>query len=129
MAFIFPPFPPLCISLCTPLRPLEDFIGKRQGSNFPDDKPNPSHICRTTLHMHHSIAESPPKNLEKKRRNVMYIKSYLRVMVTKGVAIVPKFLHLSSSDGTTILSPFSPYVSLLMPTMWNFSWQKKPPWM
>ena len=33
-----------------------------------------------------------------------------------------KGLHLSSTAGTTTLSPFSPYAYLLMPTMRNFSW-------
>ena len=43
----------------------------------------------------------------------------------EGVGMVPNILHLSSTYGTKILSPFSLYASLLMPTMWNFSWWKK----
>ena len=31
------------------------------------------------------------------------------------------FLHLSSTADATTMSPFSPYASLIMPTMWNFS--------
>ena len=52
----------------------------------------------------------------------MNIKSSLRVMVMERMAMVPKFLHLYSTSGTTIMSQFSHYASLLMPTMWNFSW-------
>ena len=40
----------------------------------------------------------------------------------EGVAMVHFFLHISSTAGTKTLSPFSPYASLLMPTMWNFVW-------
>ena len=46
----------------------------------------------------------------------------VRVMVMEGMAMVPNILHLYSTSGTTILLIFSPYASLLMPTMWNFSW-------
>ena len=46
-------------------------------------------------------------------------------MVMEGMAEVPKFLHLSSTAGTTIVSPFSSYTSLLMTNMWYFSWRKK----
>ena len=42
----------------------------------------------------------------------------------EGMVIVPKILHISSTAGTTTLSSFSPYASLLMPTMWNLSWRK-----
>ena len=42
------------------------------------------------------------------------------------MAMAPKLLHISSTAGTKILSPISPYASMLMPTMWNFSWLKKP---
>ena len=52
-------------------------------------------------------------------------KSDLRVMVMEVVAIVPKFLHIYSNTDTRILLPFSPYASLLMTTIWNFSWRKK----
>ena len=47
----------------------------------------------------------------------MNIKLALRVMVMEGMEIVPKHLQLSSTSGTTILSPFSPYASLLVPTV------------
>ena len=40
----------------------------------------------------------------------------------EGMAMITKFLHLYSIDATTILSPFSPYDSLLMTTVWHFSW-------
>ena len=49
-------------------------------------------------------------------------KSALRVTVVEGMAMVPKLLHISSTSGTTILLPFFPYASFLMPTMWKFSW-------
>ena len=49
-------------------------------------------------------------------------KSALRVMEMEGVGMVPTFLHISSTAGTTIMSPFSSYASLLMPAMWNFIW-------
>ena len=52
----------------------------------------------------------------------MNIKPALRMMVMEGLEMVPKFLHLSSTDGTTIMLPFSPYTFLLMPNMWHFSW-------
>ena len=48
-------------------------------------------------------------------------KSYLRVMVMEGMEMVPNILYLYSTSGTTILSPFSPYASLLIPTMWHLS--------
>ena len=48
----------------------------------------------------------------------------LRAMVMEGMAMVPNILHLFSTDGTTIMSPFSPYASFLMTTMWDFSWLK-----
>ena len=50
-------------------------------------------------------------------------KSDLRVMimVMEEIPMVPKCLHLSSTDGATNLSLVSPYASLLMPTMWHFS--------
>ena len=49
-------------------------------------------------------------------------KSAFRVMVMEGMAMVPSIYHLSSTAGTEIMLPFSPYESLLMSTMWNFSW-------
>ena len=52
----------------------------------------------------------------------MKIRSDIRVMLMEGVEMLPKFLHISSTSGTTTLLPFSPYASLLMPTMWNLSW-------
>ena len=52
----------------------------------------------------------------------MNSQSVLRVLVMEGVEMMSKFLHLSSTAGTTTLSPFSSYASLLVPTMWNFSW-------
>ena len=52
----------------------------------------------------------------------MNIKSYLRVMVMERVIMVPNLLRISSTAGTTIMSPFYPYTSLLIPNMWNFSW-------
>ena len=55
----------------------------------------------------------------------MNIKSYLRVMLMEGVAMVPEFLHLSSTAGATTLSQIPPYASLLMPNMWHFSWEKR----
>ena len=33
-----------------------------------------------------------------------------------------KLLHIYSTAGTTILSLFYTYASLLMPIMWHFSW-------
>ena len=51
-------------------------------------------------------------------------KSDLRVMVMEGMKIAPKVLQILSTAGATILSPLSPYDSLLMPNMWYFSWQK-----
>ena len=55
----------------------------------------------------------------------MNVKPYLRVMVKEGMAMITKFLHLYSIDATTILSPFSPYDSLLMPSMWISAGEKK----
>ena len=52
----------------------------------------------------------------------MNSKPYFRVMEMEGMEIVPIFLHHSSTPVTTTLSPFSPYASLLMHTMWHFSW-------
>ena len=49
-------------------------------------------------------------------------KSDLRVMVMEGMEMGPNILLLYSTAGTKIMLTFSPYVSLLMPTMWNFSW-------
>ena len=49
-------------------------------------------------------------------------KSAFRAIAMEGVEMAPKLLHLSSTASTEILSPFSPYVSLLIPTMWHFSW-------
>ena len=49
-------------------------------------------------------------------------KSALRVIVMEGMTLVPKLLHISFTDGNTIMSPFSPYASLLMPTMWHSRW-------
>ena len=51
-------------------------------------------------------------------------KSSLGVMIMEGVSMVTKILHLSSTAGNTAMSPFNPYAYLIMPTMWNFSWQK-----
>ena len=48
-------------------------------------------------------------------------KSALRVLVMKEMAMVPNISHPSYTAGTTILSPFSLYASLLMPIMWTFS--------
>ena len=39
----------------------------------------------------------------------------------EGMEMVTNVLHLSSADGATTLYILSPYTSLLMPTMWNFS--------
>ena len=52
----------------------------------------------------------------------MNIRSDLRVMLMEGVEMLPNFLHISPTAVNTTLLPFSPYASLLMPTMWNFSW-------
>ena len=52
----------------------------------------------------------------------MNSKSVLMEMVMKVRAMVPEYLHLYCTAGTTTLSSFSPYTSLLMPTMWYFSW-------
>ena len=49
-------------------------------------------------------------------------KSALRVMVMEGMAMVPSIYDPYSTAVTTIMLPFSPYASLLMPTMWNFRW-------
>ena len=48
-------------------------------------------------------------------------KSALRVMVMEGITMVPNIFRISSTDGTPILSPFSPYASLLVTNMWYFS--------
>ena len=48
-------------------------------------------------------------------------KPALRLMVMEGMEMVPNVFHLSSTDGNTTLFQFSPYASLIMPTMWNFS--------
>ena len=45
----------------------------------------------------------------------MNSKHALRVVVLKGVAMVPKNIHLYFTDGAATMSPFSPYASLLMP--------------
>ena len=37
-----------------------------------------------------------------------------------GMAMVPKVLRISSTDGTTIPLPFYPYASLLIPTNVEF---------
>ena len=52
----------------------------------------------------------------------MNSKSSLMLMVLEGIAMGPKQFHIYSTAVTTTLSPFSPYASLLMPTMWNFGW-------
>ena len=44
-------------------------------------------------------------------------KTDLGVMVIEGMAMVPKFLSLSSTSGAKNLSPLSSYDSLIMPTM------------
>ena len=49
-------------------------------------------------------------------------KSDLRVMVMEGMEIMPKFFHIYSTYGATMLSPLSTYYSLLVPTMWHFGW-------
>ena len=49
-------------------------------------------------------------------------KSALRAMVMEGMAMLQKFLHLSSTAGTAPLLPFSTYASLLITNMWHFSW-------
>ena len=46
-------------------------------------------------------------------------------MVMEGMALVPNILNIPSTASTTILLPFSPYASLLMPTMCNLSRRKK----
>ena len=43
-------------------------------------------------------------------------------MVMEGMEMGPNILLLYSTAGTKIMLTFSPYVSLLMPTMWNFIW-------
>ena len=45
-------------------------------------------------------------------------------MVIEWMEMVPKCWHISSTSGATTLSLISPYDSLFMPTMWNFSWLK-----
>ena len=56
----------------------------------------------------------------------MNIKSALRVMVMvmvmEGMEMVPNILHISSTYGSTYMSPLSPYGSLIMPSMWHFGW-------
>ena len=108
-----------CVS--PPHPPLEDFIGERQGSDCSGAQPNPPHICQTPLPVYHSILEFPPNNFWRRRRNFLNIKSALRVMVMEGISMGTNLLHLSSTAGTTILSPFYPYASLIMPNMWHFS--------
>ena len=54
----------------------------------------------------------------------MNSKPYLRVTVMEGMEMVPKVLHIYSTDGTTAMLSFSTHASLIMPTMWNFSWWK-----
>ena len=44
--------------------------------------------------------------------------------MTEGVTSVPNFLHISSTSGTTTLSPFYTYSSLLMLNICHFSWWK-----
>ena len=46
-------------------------------------------------------------------------------MLTEGMEMLPTILHLSSTDGTRILTQFSFYAFLLMPTMWNLIWWKE----
>ena len=46
-------------------------------------------------------------------------KSALKVIAMEGMVMIPKLLHISSTAGTKILSLFSPYSSLLIPTMWH----------
>ena len=43
----------------------------------------------------------------------------------EGMEMVTKLLHLYSTSGNTPLLSFSPCASMLVPTMWNFSWRKK----
>ena len=45
-------------------------------------------------------------------------------MVIEGVTMVPK-RYLYSTVGATTLLQFSPYSSLLMPSMWHLSWREK----
>ena len=46
-------------------------------------------------------------------------------MVMEGMEMVPNILHLSSTAGNTIILKFYPFASLLITTMWNFSWWEK----
>ena len=74
--------------------------------------------------MYHSSSEFPSeKCLEEEEENFEH-KSALRMVVMEGMSMVSIFLHISSTSGTKILLPFSPYASLLVPTMWNFSCEK-----
>ena len=49
-------------------------------------------------------------------------KSALGVMVMEGMAMAPKCLCLSYTAVNITLLPVSPYASLLIPTLYNFSW-------
>ena len=46
----------------------------------------------------------------------MNSKPDLRVVVMEGMAMVPKILHTSFTDGATSMYPLFPYAYLLMPT-------------
>ena len=57
MACIFPIFPPLCVSLCIPLPPLEYLIGERRGYDLPHTQPNTPRIFQTPLPVYHYSSE------------------------------------------------------------------------
>ena len=101
--------------------PLGNLVGKRRGYYPPYAQPNPPHICQTSLPVYYSSSEFPPDNFYKRTRKFMNRNQVLRVVVMEEIAMVPKLLNISSTSGTKILSLFSPYASLLMPTMWNFN--------
>ena len=122
MACILPPSNPLFVSICMTSPHLEIFIYNRRGSASPYSQPNPPHIYQTPLHVCHYRSYFPSDDFYRRRRSYLKRKSYLMVIVMEGVSMVPKFLHLYYTSVTTTLLPFSPYDSLFMPTMWNFSW-------
>ena len=124
MAYILPTLTPLCISMCIPLHSLECFIGEKRGSGNPDDGSYPPHTWQKSLHVYHSTSDSSLGNLREGGKVIWTKKPALKLMVMERVATNKKNMHRSSTAGNRILSKFSPYASLIMPTMWHFSSQK-----
>ena len=84
---------------------LYGFIVNGSGYAFLYDQSNYPHTCQTPVYRSSSYFSR--ENLQRRRRKILNSKPYLRVVVMKGVVMVPNCVNISFTAGYTNLPPLN----------------------